>query len=62
MPAQAAASVTSTIRPGAAGNAIRQAVALHVVQVRDQPAGQPRVGQRLADHAGLPVVQRRAGR
>ena len=30
----------------------------HVVQVGDQPAGQPRVGEALPDHAGLPVVQR----
>ncbi len=50
------------IRPGAAANAIRQAGRAHVVQVRDQAAGQPGVGQRLADDAGLPVVQRRAGR
>ena len=32
-----------------------------VVQVGDQPAGQPRVGQALPDHPGFPVVQRAHG-
>jgi len=31
----------------------------HVPQVRDQPGGQPGIGERLADHAGFPVPQRR---
>ena len=35
-----------------------QATGAHMVQVGDQAAGQPGVGQRLADHARLPVVQR----
>ena len=52
MPAHAAASVTSTIRPGAAAKAMMQ-FAGELAQIDDQPAGQPVVGQRLAGHAGL---------
>ena len=57
MPAQAAASVTRQIRPGAAANAIAQAAADTWLRSDDEPAGQPLVGQRLADHPRLPVVQ-----